>query len=38
VDIRPEENLIFIKGAVPGAKSGVLEIKKPKIGKVKTKK
>jgi large subunit ribosomal protein L3 len=31
VDIRPEENLILIKGAVPGAKSGMVEIKKLKI-------
>ncbi|MEA1969592.1 MAG: 50S ribosomal protein L3 [Thermodesulfobacteriota bacterium] len=28
VDIRPEENLLLIKGAVPGAKTGILEIKK----------
>jgi large subunit ribosomal protein L3 len=28
VDIRPDENLIMIKGAVPGAKSGIVEIKK----------
>lgn len=33
VDIRPEENLILIKGAVPGPKSGLIEIKKPKISK-----
>lgn len=33
VDIRPEENLILVKGAVPGAKSGILEIKKPKFTK-----
>ena len=31
VDIRPEENLILIKGAVPGAKSGFVEIKKLKF-------
>ncbi len=28
VDIRPEDNLILVKGAVPGASSGILEIKK----------
>jgi large subunit ribosomal protein L3 len=28
VDIRPEENLIMIKGAIPGAKSGLLQINK----------
>ena len=33
VDIRPEDNLILIKGAVPGSKSGLVEIKKPKIVK-----
>lgn len=27
VDIRPEENLVLIKGAVPGPKSGLVEIK-----------
>jgi large subunit ribosomal protein L3 len=31
VDIRPEENLILLKGAVPGSKSGIVEIKKTKI-------
>ena len=30
VDIRPDENLILLKGAVPGAKSGLVEIKKRK--------
>jgi large subunit ribosomal protein L3 len=30
VDIRPEQNLILLKGAVPGAKSGVIEIQKTK--------
>jgi large subunit ribosomal protein L3 len=30
IDIRPEENLLLIKGALPGAVSGLLEIKKPK--------
>jgi large subunit ribosomal protein L3 len=28
VDIRPEDNLIMIKGAIPGAKSGLLQINK----------
>jgi large subunit ribosomal protein L3 len=31
VDIRPDENLILIKGALPGSTSGLLEIKKPKF-------
>ena len=31
IDIRPNENLIFIKGAVPGYKSGLLAIKKRKM-------
>ncbi len=30
VDIRPEANLILIKGAVPGPMSGLVAIKKPK--------
>jgi len=33
VDIRPEENLIFLKGAIPGAKSGIVEIKKTNFKK-----
>jgi large subunit ribosomal protein L3 len=33
VEIRPEENLILIKGAVPGSRNGIVEIKKPKITK-----
>jgi large subunit ribosomal protein L3 len=33
VDIRPKENLLLIKGAVPGAKSGLVEINKPKFAK-----
>lgn len=33
VDIRPEENLLLIKGAVPGHKAGILEIKKRKFQK-----
>jgi large subunit ribosomal protein L3 len=33
IDIRPEENLILLKGAIPGAKSGIVEIKKIKFKK-----
>ncbi len=33
VDIRPEENLILIKGAIPGSGYGVVEIKKVKFSK-----
>jgi len=33
IDIRPEENLILIKGAIPGSKNGIVEIRKPKIAK-----
>lgn len=28
IDIRPEENLVMIKGAIPGAGAGLVEIKK----------
>ncbi len=31
VDIRPEQNLIMLKGAVPGSKSGLVLINKPKF-------
>ena len=31
VDIRPDENLILLKGAVPGAKNGFIELKKKKF-------
>lgn len=31
IDIRPKENLLLIKGAVPGAKSGLVEVNKPKF-------
>ena len=31
VDIRPEENLVLLKGPVPGAKTGILEIKKSSV-------
>lgn len=30
VDIRPEQNLVFIKGAVPGHKEGIIQISKLK--------
>lgn len=33
VDVRADENVILIKGAVPGFKTGMLEIKKPKFTK-----
>jgi large subunit ribosomal protein L3 len=31
VDIRPQDNVILVKGAVPGAASGTIEIKKIKF-------
>jgi len=31
VDIRPEENILMVKGAVPGPASGLVAVKKPKI-------
>ena len=31
VDIRPEQNLMIVKGAVPGSRSGLVEVRKPKI-------
>ena len=31
VDIRPDANLILVRGAVPGARSGFVAIKKPKF-------
>jgi len=31
VDIRPDENLILIKGALPGYKTGIVTINKPKF-------
>ncbi len=31
VDIRPEENLILLRGAIPGPTSGLIAIRKPKI-------
>jgi large subunit ribosomal protein L3 len=30
VDIRPDQNLMIVKGAVPGSRSGLIEIRKPK--------
>lgn len=33
VDIRPQENLILVKGAVPGPPSGTIEIKKTRVKK-----
>jgi large subunit ribosomal protein L3 len=33
IDIRPKENLLLIKGGVPGAKSGLVEVNKPKFSK-----
>lgn len=33
VDIRPEENLILLKGPVPGHQQGIIEIKKIKFAK-----
>ncbi|HAO22051.1 MAG: 50S ribosomal protein L3 [Desulfobacteraceae bacterium IS3] len=35
VDIRPEDNIVLLKGAVPGPMSGVVEVIKPKIVKKK---
>jgi large subunit ribosomal protein L3 len=31
VDIRPEDNVILVKGAVPGAATGLMAVKKPKF-------
>jgi large subunit ribosomal protein L3 len=33
VDIRPEQDLMILKGAVPGSKNGLLVVQKPKIGR-----
>ena len=33
VDIRPEDNIILIKGAVPGSKSALVTINKLKFNK-----
>ncbi len=31
IDIRPEEALLIVRGAVPGSASGIVEVRKPKI-------
>ena len=31
IDIRPEDNVILVKGAVPGAESGLMAVNKPKF-------
>lgn len=33
VDVRPEEHILIIKGAVPGCRSGLVEVRKPKFGR-----
>ena len=33
VDIRPDDNVILVKGSVPGAESGLMAVKKPKFKK-----
>ena len=33
IDIRPEQHLILVKGAVPGSSRGLVAIKKPKFAK-----
>lgn len=33
VDIRPEQHLMIVKGAVPGCRSGLVEVRKPKFGR-----
>ncbi|MDC4223391.1 MAG: hypothetical protein MPW15_03895 [Candidatus Manganitrophus sp.] len=35
IDVRPEENLVFVKGSVPGSEKGLVLIHKAKRGKVK---
>jgi large subunit ribosomal protein L3 len=30
IDIRPDENIMIVKGAVPGYKTGIVEVLKPK--------
>ena len=32
VDIRPEQHLMIVRGAVPGCRSGLVEVRKPKFG------
>jgi len=31
VDIRPEQHLLIVKGAVPGCRTGLVEVRKPKF-------
>ena len=31
VDIRPDQHLLIVKGAVPGCRSGLVEVRKPKF-------
>jgi len=33
VDVRPNDHLLLVKGAVPGSKLGLVEVKKPKFSK-----
>jgi large subunit ribosomal protein L3 len=33
VDIRPEQHLMIVKGAVPGCRSGLVEVRKPNFGR-----
>jgi large subunit ribosomal protein L3 len=35
VDLRPEDHILLVKGAVPGPSSGLVAIRKPKIVKQK---
>lgn len=35
VDVRAEENLVFVKGSIPGSENGLVLIHKAKRGKVK---
>jgi large subunit ribosomal protein L3 len=30
IDIRPDQNIMIVKGAVPGCKTGIVEVRKPK--------
>jgi large subunit ribosomal protein L3 len=34
VDVRTDENVLMVKGAVPGAESGLVVINKPKFNQV----
>jgi large subunit ribosomal protein L3 len=36
IDVRSEDNLLFVKGSVPGASNGVLMVKKAKKKQKKT--